>query len=177
MDFDDEVVMAFGDEPIDVLIGGYPSKAEATEDYESVLGSGAYLHGAVVVAKDLQGNLQIQQTDHLVRKGAAGLGAIGFVVGLFAPPLLAATAIGAALGAGAGRLLHNRVAAELQEQAGSTIPMGGAGMIAAYPHSSAPEVEPAVTRAMRRVVCQAEGSKLKDLKAAIAEAQAKMAES
>ncbi len=31
----------------------------------------------------------MQQTDHMVRKGAEGLGAVGFVVGLFAPPLQA----------------------------------------------------------------------------------------
>ena len=92
--------MAFDDETIDVLIGGYLSKDAAMEDYESVLGCGGYLHGAVVVSKDLEGNLAVEQTDHLVREGAAGLGAIGFAVGLFAPPLLAATAVGGVIGAG-----------------------------------------------------------------------------
>ena len=67
---------------------------------------GGYLHGAVVVSKDLEGNLSVEQTDHMVREGAAGLGAVGFAVGLFAPPLLAATAVGAVIGAGAGKLLH-----------------------------------------------------------------------
>ena len=149
--------MAFDDETIDVLIGGYLSRDAAMEDYESVLGCGGYLHGAVVVSKDLEGNLAVEQTDHLVRKGAAGLGAIGFAVGLFAPPLLAATAVGAAIGAGAGKLLHNRTAAKLEEQAGATIPLGGAGLIVAYPHSAAGQVEPAVTRAVSRVVGEAEG--------------------
>ena len=46
------------------------------EDYESVLG-GAYLHGAVVVVKDLEGIVEIQQTDQVVRKGAAGLAVVG----------------------------------------------------------------------------------------------------
>ena len=91
--------MKFDDETIDVLIGGYMSKDAAHEDYEAVLTSGGHLHGAVVVSKDLQGNLSVEQTDHMVREGAAGLGAIGFAVGLFAPPLLAATAIGAVIGA------------------------------------------------------------------------------
>ena len=45
------------------------SKAAAMEDYESVLGGGAYLHGAVVVVKDLEGIVEIQQTDQVVRKG------------------------------------------------------------------------------------------------------------
>jgi arylsulfatase len=92
--------MKFDDETTNVLIGGYMSKQAAQDDYGAVLACGGYLHGAVVVSKDLQGNLSVEQTDHMVREGAAGLGAVGFVVGLFAPPLLAATAIGAALGAG-----------------------------------------------------------------------------
>ena len=100
--------MAFDEETIDVLIGGYLSREAAMEDYESVLGSGGYLHGAVVVTKDVKGDLEVQQTDHLVRRGAAGLGSVGFVVGLFAPPLLAATAVGAVIGAGAGKLVHHQ---------------------------------------------------------------------
>ena len=72
------------------------------EDYESVSGGGA-VAGAVVVSKDLEGNLSVEQTDHMVEEGAAGLAGVGFVVGLFAPPLLAATAIGAAVGAVGGR--------------------------------------------------------------------------
>ena len=92
--------MKFDDETTDVLIGGYMSKQAAMQDYEAVLACGGYLHGAVVVSKDLKGNLSVEQTDHMVREGAAGLGAVGFAVGLFAPPLLAATAVGAVIGAG-----------------------------------------------------------------------------
>ena len=95
--------MPFDDETTDVLIGGYLSTDAAHEDYEAVLNCGGDLHGAVVVSKDLEGNLSVEQTDHTVEEGAAGLAAVGFVVGLFAPPLLAATAIGAALGAVGGQ--------------------------------------------------------------------------
>jgi uncharacterized membrane protein len=169
--------MAFDDETIDVLIGGYLSKDAALEDYESVLGCGGYLHGAVVVTKDLEGELDVQQTDHMVREGAAGLGAIGFVVGLFAPPLLAATAIGAVIGAGTGKLLHHRTAEKLEEQAGATIPIGGAGLIVAFPRSAAGKVEPAVTRAVTKAVGEAEGHHVEALKGAIADAQTKLAQS
>jgi arylsulfatase len=110
--------MKFDHETTDVLIGGYLSKEAADQDYAAVLGCGAYLHGAVVVSKDLEGNLSVEQTDHMVREGAEGLGTVGFVVGLFAPPLLAATAVGAAMGAAAGKLLHHRTASKLEEQLG-----------------------------------------------------------
>jgi len=169
--------MKFDDETTDVLIGGYMSADAAKDDYEAVLASGGYLHGAVVVSKDLNGNLSIEQTDHMVREGAAGLGAVGFAVGLFAPPLLAATAVGAVIGAGAGKLLHHRTADKLEKQAGETIPIGGAGLIVAFPHSAAPKVVPAVTRPIKKVVGQAEGHHVQALKGALADAQQKMAES
>ena len=114
----------------------------------------------------------------MVREGAAGLGAVGFAVGLFAPPLLAATAIGAAIGAGGGKLLHKQDREQAsRSRPGTTIPIGGAGLIVAYPHSAAEQVEPAVTRAVKKVVGEAEGHHVQALKGALADAQAKMAQS
>ena len=159
----------------DVLIGGSLCKDAAQDDYEAALACGGYLHGAVVVSKDLAGNVSVEQTDHMVREGAAGLGAVGFAGGLFAPPLLAATAVGAAMGAGAGKLLHHRTASKLEQQAGDTIPVGGAGLILAYPHSAAAKIEPTVTRAVTKVVGEAEGHHVHALKGALADAQKEMA--
>ena len=161
---------------IDVLIGGYLSKVAAEDDYNAVLNGGAHLEGAVVVSKDLDGELAVEETDHLVRRGAEGLGAVGFAVGLFAPPLLAATAIGATMGAAGGELVHNKATEKLRDAAGETIPLGGAGLIIAYSHSEAPKVEPLVTRAVQKAIGEAEGSHVKALKAALADAQQKMAE-
>jgi len=168
--------MKLDDETIDVLIGGYLSEAAAEEDYNAVLDCGGHLQGAVVVSKDLEGNLSVHETDHMVRKGAEGLGAVGFALGLFAPPLLAATAIGAAMGAGVGGLLHHKTVDKLGEQAGATIPLGGAGLIVAYSHSEAAKVQPAVTRAVQQAVGEAEGNHVQALKGALADAQKKMAE-
>ena len=133
------------------------------------------VEGAVVVSKDLSGELSIEQTDHMVREGAVGLGGVGLVVGLFAPPLLAATAIGAAVGAVAGKALHQKSGKKIEEAAGDTIPLGGAGLIVAYPQSAAEKVEPAVTRAIEKVVGEAEGKHVQALKGALADAQQKMA--
>ena len=98
------------------------------------------------------------------------------MVGLFAPPLLAATAIGAALGAAGGEALHKKLGSGIGEKAGDTIPIGGAGLIVAYPRSAADKVEPAVTRAVQKVVGEAEGHHVQALKGALADAQKKMAE-
>ena len=77
--------MHIDDETTDVLIGGYLSTDAAHEDYEAVLDCGARLWGAVVVSKDLEGNLSVEETDHAVEEGAAGLAAVGFVVGPVRP--------------------------------------------------------------------------------------------
>jgi arylsulfatase len=163
-------------DPTDVLIGGYLSADAAHEDYEAVLNCGAEIMGAVVVSKDMEGELSVEQTDHMVKEGAEGLAAVGFAVGLFAPPLLAATAIGAVIGAGAGKVLHKKTGSKIEETAGETIPIGGAGLIVAYKHDHADVIEPAVTRAIKKVVGEAEGHHVKALKGALADAQAKMAE-
>ena len=162
------------DEKTDVLMAGYLSKDAAMDDYQAVLNSGANVHGAVVVTKDMKGEMSVEQTDHLVRKGAVKLGGVGLVVGLFAPPLLAATAVGAALGAGIGKIARGKLKSKIEKQAEATIPIGGAGLIVAYPKSQSDKVEAAVTRAVKRAVGEAEGARVKALQEAMADAQGKM---
>ncbi len=161
---------------IDVLIGGYMSKDAAEDDYNAVHDSGAHLQGMALIAKDLQGNLSVEETDHMVREGTAALGGVGLAVGLVAPPLLLSTAIGAALGAGAGELVHHKAAEKIGEQAGETIPLGGAGLIVVYSKSEAERIEPAVTRTVKQVKGEAEGRHVEAVKGALGAAQQKMAQ-
>jgi hypothetical protein len=72
--------------------------------------------------------------------------------------------------------LHKKTGSKIEQMAGATIPIGGAGLIVAYPHSAAEKVEPAVTRAVQKAVGGAEGHHVQALKGALADAQEKMAE-
>ncbi len=162
------------EETIDVLMAGYLSKEAAEDDFHTVEATGATTHGLIVVSKDLEGKVTVELEDHAVRKGAMAFGGAGFVVGLFAPPLLVATAAGAALGAGVGKLMERKLKSGIEQQAEATIPIGGAGLIVAYPRSSGEVIEPAVTRAIKKVVGEAKGKHVKALKSAMADAQAKM---
>ena len=72
--------------------------------------------------------------------------------------------------------MHKKTGSKIEEQAGATIPIGGAGLIVAYPHSAADKVEPAVTRAVQKATGEAEGHHVQALKGALAEAQEKMAQ-
>ena len=162
---------------IDVLIGGYLSKDAAEEDYErGPRAAAGTCRAPWSSARTSRATSRSSRPITWFARGREGLGAVGFAVGLFAPPLLAATAIGAAMGAGAGALLHHKTADKIGEQAGATIPIGGAGLIVAYSHSEAAKVEPAVTRAVQKAIGEAEGSHVKALKGALADAQQKMAE-
>jgi uncharacterized membrane protein len=163
-----------GREPTDVLIGAYLDSGPAKLDYEAVTQSGTKLEGAICVSRDDAGDLHVEDSDHLAKKGAEMLGGAGIVVGLFAPPLLVATAVGAAAGAGLGALADHEVQKGIEEQAFDDIPCGGAGLIVAYPHSSADDVDRAVTRAVKKAVGEADGKKLAALKEALAEAEEKL---
>jgi arylsulfatase len=162
---------AMSKEPTDVMIAAYYDTEPARVDYDAVLHAGAKLEGAVCVSRDHAGDLHVEEHDHLARKGAEVLGGAGVVVGLFAPPLLLATAAGAAVGGALGALAHHEVTRKLEQQAFDTIPYGGAGLIVAYPRSSAQGVDQAVTHSLKKAVGEAEGKKLDALKQALAEAQ------
>ena len=169
-------LMHLRDETTNVLIGGYLSEQAAREDYEAVLNCGERIWGAAVVSKDLKGNVTVDESDHAVTEAAMGMAGVGFVIGLFAPPLLAATVLGAAVGAAGGAALHKKIGEGIGETAGETIPIGGAGLLVAYPHDHAETVEAAVRRAIQTVVGQATGSHVDALKGALADAQAKLAQ-
>jgi uncharacterized membrane protein len=162
---------------VDVLMGGYLSKDAAHEDFEAVQACGAPLLGLVVVSKALDGTMEVEQHDHIVKEGAMALGGAGFIVGLFAPPLLVATAVGAVIGAGVGKIAHKKVEQGIEKQAEETIPIGGAGLIVVYDHKHADVIEAAVTRAIKKAIGEATDSHVKAVKAALADASAKMAAS
>jgi uncharacterized membrane protein len=156
-----------------VMIGGYLTPQPARLDYESVVNSGATFEGVVLINRDLEGKMSVEITDHLKKGGAKALGGAGLVVGLFAPPLLLSTAFGALVGAGLGKFAENKIKSQIEKQAEQTIPWGGAGLIVAYPGTSAEAIDKAVAHALKKIVGEAEGSKAKALKAALADAQQK----
>ena len=161
-------------EPTDVMIAAYYNTEPAKLDYQAVMDADVKIDGAVCVSRGHAGELHVEETDHLARKGATALGGVGLVVGLFAPPLLLATAIGAAAGGLLGELAHSGVKSKIEKQAFESIPYGGAGLIVAYPRSSAEGIDGAVTRALKKAVGEADGKRVHALKQAMAEAQQKM---
>jgi uncharacterized membrane protein len=135
-------------EPTDVMIGADLTTDTAKADHEAVTHAGVKLEGVILVSRDQVGKLHIEEEDHLARKGAEILGGAGVIVGLFAPPKLAGSAIGAVSGGVLGDLAHHEVKKKIELQVFDTIPFGGAGLVVAYPRSPVRRLATADTKAM-----------------------------
>ena len=165
---------------LDVLIAVYliPDLAQQDFDaYAKLAEDGEIItDGVALVVKDADGEVQVQETgDHLGRKGAKIGGGAGLVIGLFAPPLLAATAVGAAAGALAGKFARHRARAGIGEKMDDALPPGSAGIIAIYEHDGADAVGRVLTNAIRTSTAQIDKASAEELKAGLQEASAGLA--
>ncbi len=163
----------------DVLIAAYLFEDLAKQDFDAVLKLAEQktitAEGVVLVQKDGDGEVHVTETgDHLGRKGATIGGGVGLVVGLFAPPLLAATAVGAAAGAVAGKFAKHRLESGIAEKMDAALPPGSGGVIAVYDTEGADAVDKALANAVKKSVAHLDGTSAKKLKAGLAEAQAGM---
>ena len=91
-----------------LLVAAYQDPAAAQSEFDALVGKTAAkevsTQGMILVAKDADGKVTVADTgNHLGRKGAGWGGGVGVLVGLFAPPLLASVAVGAAAGAVVGK--------------------------------------------------------------------------
>jgi len=91
----------------------------------------------------------VETGDHLGRKGAKLGGGVGLVVGLVAPPLLAATAIGAAAGGVMGKFAKHRLESGIAEKMDAALPPSSGGVIAVYDTEGAGAVDKAVANAVK----------------------------
>ncbi len=91
-----------------LYVASYDDSTTAEADYESLKaaeGPDLAVVESVVMSRDADGKVSVSSTGTgITGSGAVVGGGAGLVVGLFAPPLLAATAVGAGIGAVVGHL-------------------------------------------------------------------------
>jgi arylsulfatase len=165
---------------LDVLIAVYLIPDLAQQDFDAFVqraGEKAIsADGIVLVTKDADGEVQVKETgDHLGRKGVKAGAGVGLVVGLFAPPLLAATAVGAAVGGLTGKFARKRLETGIGEKMDDALPPGSAGIIAIYEHEHAEAVNETLANAIRTSTAQIDKASAKELKAGLEEAGAGLA--
>ncbi|MGZ4370772.1 MAG: DUF1269 domain-containing protein, partial [Gaiellaceae bacterium] len=157
------------DTPTDVLVGAYPDIDAATGDFDALAklvgDKKVAMEAAILITHAKDGTVTVAQTaDHRGRKGVEWGGSVGVLVGLAAPPLLAATAVGAVAGGLIGRFVDHRVETEMHDKIGENLPPGTAGIIAAFDDSQRLAVEQALPGAVAKSVVQTDKKGLKALK-------------
>src|SRR5436190_14298730 len=150
------------DDQKDVLIAVYLFEDLAEKDFDAVLklaeDETITVEGVVLVQKDADGEVHVKETgDHLGRKGLGIGGGVGLVVGLFAPPLLAATAVGAAAGGVMGKFARHRLQSGIGEKMDAALPPASGGVIAVYDSAGAAAVDKALANAVKKSVAQIDG--------------------
>ncbi len=167
------------DTEFDVVIAAYLIPDLAEQDFDALVKlveeDELKVEGVVLVTVDTDGTAAVKETgDHLGRKGLEIGGGVGLAVGLFAPPLLAATVVGGAVGGVVGKFARHRVESGLEEKMGTALPPGSAGIVAIYDRAKTDTVNTTLASAVRKSVAQVDGGGAKELKAALAQAQAGM---
>ena len=120
-------------------------EAQRAEDFAVV--------GAVVASRDASGEVTVDE--HGVASpvgGSAVLGAAGgLVVGLFAPPLLLATVVGAGIGAGIGGLVKRHEEKELGVDVEEYLPPGTSAVLVVVDDTYADRVDRALEKSIKKV--------------------------
>ncbi|WUJ74973.1 arylsulfatase [Kribbella soli] len=161
-----------------VLVAAYQDDEVAQREFDALVGlvkaKTVSSEGMILVAKDAEGTVRLSDTgDHLGRKGAGWGGGVGVVVGLFAPPMLASVAVGAAAGAVVGKFADHKLKSGLEDKIGAALAAGSAVVIAALPQSSRLAAEQALPGSPAKSVVEMGGGDLKDLKSSLAQAMGK----
>ncbi|WP_436445422.1 DUF1269 domain-containing protein [Microbacterium sp. I2] len=153
---DESKERSMGTHNLALVVGSYDDAVAATHDYQALRSgqdAGGYeVIGAVVLVRDENGKVRVKEHgDKSVGHGAAWGAGAGVVVGLFAPPLLAATAVGAGIGAVLGAIKKGREEKKLGVDVDEYLAPGTSAVVAVVDDKSADKVEKALLRADKRI--------------------------
>ena len=148
--------MAYQDRNLLLYVAAYGGNtAAAKADYKRLkeLDDFAVI-ASVVLTREADGNVDVDEHGGMqVGRGATLGGVAGLVVGLFAPPLLAATAVGAGIGAAAGKIAkhHDEKKIESAVDDNDWLPPGCSAIVAVIDDEYLDRVDAAVADAEKKV--------------------------
>jgi uncharacterized membrane protein len=139
---------------VSLLVAAYGDDASAAaEDFQMIkaLDDTAAV-AAVVMERDSAGKVEVKEHGGALVGGGTAAGAVGgLVVGLFAPPLLLATVVGAGIGAGVGALAKRHEEKEIGVNAQEWLPPGSSAIVAVVDDLYLDRVDSAVAKATKKV--------------------------
>jgi uncharacterized membrane protein len=158
-----------------LYVGTYTDATAAQQDFDalkSAEGDDLEVVGAVVMSRDADGNVDVLESgDDHVSRGAWIGGGIGLVVGLFAPPLLATTAIGAGIGALLGHLSKRHEENELGVDLEEYMPKNSSAVVVVIDSKYLDRVQAALTKASKSINTAIDQGDYEALEKAIADAE------
>lgn len=139
-----------------LYVASYGDADDAQSDFELLkdaqAGDELRVIGAVIIDREDDGEVKVKEHHTgLVGGGATSGGVIGLVVGLFAPPLLLSTAVGAAIGAGVGGLLKLDEEHELGVELQDYLPPGSSAIVAVVEDSYLDRVDRALAKSSKKI--------------------------
>jgi uncharacterized membrane protein len=133
----------------------YSDATTAQEDFQALKdaeGSDLSVLAAVVMSRDADGNVDVlEKGDGTTATGAVLGGGAGLVVGLFAPPLLAATAVGAGIGAVLGHLTKKHEEKQLGVELDEYFPANSSAVVVIIDDKYLDRVGSALSKADKRI--------------------------
>jgi uncharacterized membrane protein len=139
-----------------LVVGAYSEAGAAATDFKALKAgedAGEYqVVGAVVMNRAADGKVDVDEHgDGRTGGGAVLGGTAGLVVGLFAPPLLAATAVGAGIGAVVGHLSKRHAEKQMGVELEDYLPPGSSAVVAVVDDQWADKVEGALVNSDKRI--------------------------
>lgn len=138
-----------------LYIATYDDAASAAEDYRQLQAAreaDLEVVSSVVMHRDADGKVTVDEHGTgQVAGGAMIGGAAGLVVGLFAPPLLAATAVGAGIGAVAGKIAERREEKKIGVDMEEALPPNSSAILAIIDDRYLDRIDAALSKALRKI--------------------------
>jgi uncharacterized membrane protein len=136
-----------------LFVAAYDDDTTASADFSAIKSlDDTMVVAAVVLTHHESGQIEVKEHGGGLVAGGTAAGAVGgLVVGLFAPPLLAAGVIGAAIGAGLGALAKRHEEKEIGVDAEEWLPVGSSAIAAVVDDLYLDRVENAVGKATKKV--------------------------
>lgn len=138
-----------------LFVATYDDTTSATEDYKALKAAEVAdleVVSSVVMHRDDDGRVAVDE--HGTGQVASGAwigGAAGLVLGLFAPPLLATTAIGAGVGAIAGKIAKKHEEKKMGLELEEYLPKGSSAIVAVIDDRYLDRIDAALGKAVKKV--------------------------
>ena len=137
-------------------VAAYPDPDSAGEDFavidELQADAGVAIIAAVVVNREDDGQITVKEHGATATSAGATVGGLsGLAVGLFAPPLLLSTAIGAAIGGTIGELVKRHEEKQLGVELEEYLPVGSSAVLVIADDMYADKIDRAFTKASKKV--------------------------